>query len=157
LLILIYGFHFLYKNISVIASPKIVEEFLDVSSREKLKKYIKRENIPKVLDLIKTHCVNDPVEYATATELRDPDDLYLLALSDIVGANFLLTGDKDLLALEKYNKTEIISYSEFIANYKSFFARIKRFFKKFYCATLTQRAQSWRQRTLNRRYLPMSS
>jgi putative PIN family toxin of toxin-antitoxin system len=118
------------KNISVIASPKIVEEFLDVSSREKLKKYVKRENIQKVLDLIKTHCVNDPVEYAAAPNLRDQNDLYLLALSDVVGANFLLTGDKDLLTLKKYNKTEIISYSGFIANYKSFFARIKRFFKK---------------------------
>ena len=34
---------------------------------------------------------------------------------DVVNANFLLTGDKDLRALERHNITKIISYSEFMS------------------------------------------
>jgi len=118
------------KNISVIASPKIVEEFVDVSSRKRVQKFIKQENIPKILNLIKARCVNDPVKHILNPGLRDPDDLYLLALADAVGADFLLTGDKDLLVLGKYNQTEIISYSRYIARYNSFLWRIKHFFKR---------------------------
>jgi len=118
------------KNISVIASPKIVEEFVDVSSRKRVQRFIKQENVPKILNLIEARCVNDPVEHILNPGLRDPDDLYLLALSDAVGADFLLTGDKDLLVFGKYNQTKIISYSEFMVKYKSLLWRFKRFFKQ---------------------------
>jgi putative PIN family toxin of toxin-antitoxin system len=120
------------KNIAVVSSPKVVAEFLDVSSRKKIKKYLKQKDIPRVLNLIEAHCVDDPTEYAENPELEDPDDLYLLALSDAVKANYLLTGDKDLLLLKKYNNTEIISYSEFISKHKSFLGRIKHFLKNLF-------------------------
>jgi putative PIN family toxin of toxin-antitoxin system len=108
------------ENISVIACPKIVEEFIDVSSREKIRKYIEQQNISDILTLIKVRCVADPVENVVMPDLRDPDDLYLLALADAVDADFLLTGDKDLLVLKRYNQTEIISYSEFMARLEGF-------------------------------------
>ena len=66
------------------------------------------------MNLIKVRCVADPVENIVMPDLREPEDLYLLALADAVDADFLLIGDKDLLVLKKYNKTEIISYSEFM-------------------------------------------
>jgi putative PIN family toxin of toxin-antitoxin system len=102
------------ENISIIACPKIVEEFIGVSSREKVKKYIKQQNISDILNLIKVRCVADPVENTVMPGLRDPDDLYLLALADAVNADFLLTGDKDLLVLKQHNQTKIISYSDFM-------------------------------------------
>jgi putative PIN family toxin of toxin-antitoxin system len=104
------------KNVSVISSPKIIEEYLDVSSRPKVKKYIEEEeSILIVLDLIKTFCVDDTDIDVEAPELRDPKDLYLLSLAKANNADFLLTGDKDLLALERRNQTEIISFSNFMA------------------------------------------
>jgi putative PIN family toxin of toxin-antitoxin system len=94
---------------------KIIEEFLDVSSRAKIKKYVKDEqSILNVFDLIKTYCVDDSVENIIVPALRDNDDLYLLALAKAVGANILLTGDLDLLTLKRYNQIEIISFSEFM-------------------------------------------
>jgi len=108
---------FFNENISIITSPKILEEVREASSREKVKKYAKRENIEKALKLIERLCVDDPVESVVVPELSDPDDLYLLALSDVIGADFLLTGDKGLLALGKYNKTEIISYKAFVTKF----------------------------------------
>jgi len=41
----------------------------------------------------------------------------MMKLLKAADANFLLTGDKDLLVLEWYNLTEIISYSKFMARF----------------------------------------
>ena len=105
----------LNKKVTLISSSKIVEEYLDVSARLKVRKYVTEEEVLDVFDLIKAYCVDDPAIDIDVPSLRDPDDLYLLALADVTGANFLLTGDKDLLVLGKYNQTKIISYSKFMA------------------------------------------
>jgi predicted nucleic acid-binding protein len=44
---------------------------------------------------------------------RDPEDDYLLALAHDSNADFLITGDKDLLVLKKINNADIINYSDF--------------------------------------------
>ena len=49
-----------------------------------------------------------------ATVSRDPKDKYLLDLSLHVEADYLVTGDKDLLVLKEYSQTKIISFSELI-------------------------------------------
>ena len=103
------------ENISIITSPKMVEEFIDVSSREKIKKYATPQNISNVLSLIKACCVDDPIEDAIFPSLNDPKDLYLFALANANDADFLLTGDKPLLALGRFHQTRIISYSKFMA------------------------------------------
>ena len=48
---------------------------------------------------------------------RDPKDNFLLALSIDGNANFLITGDKDLLDLKKFGETKIISIAEFLQDY----------------------------------------
>jgi predicted nucleic acid-binding protein len=45
---------------------------------------------------------------------RDKKDNYLLALARDVGADFLITGDKDLLVLKQFENTVIISLTEFL-------------------------------------------
>ncbi|WP_267921634.1 putative toxin-antitoxin system toxin component, PIN family [Nostoc favosum] len=45
---------------------------------------------------------------------RDAKDNYLLALAKDSDANFLLTGDQDLLEITKFETTEIITYKEFL-------------------------------------------
>jgi predicted nucleic acid-binding protein len=42
------------------------------------------------------------------------NDTFLFALSKETNANFILTGDKHLLKLQRYNNTVIMSYSEFM-------------------------------------------
>lgn len=48
-----------------------------------------------------------------ASTCRDPKDDYLLALAQEAKADYLLTGDKDLLVLEYIGKTQIITVSFF--------------------------------------------
>ena len=45
---------------------------------------------------------------------RDAKDNYLLALAKDSDANFLLTGDKDLLEIAKFENTEIVTYQELL-------------------------------------------
>lgn len=44
---------------------------------------------------------------------RDGKDNFLLALANDGRASHLITGDKDLLVLEKLNQTEILTISEY--------------------------------------------
>ena len=43
---------------------------------------------------------------------RDKEDLHVLGLSAAAGAEFLVTGDKDLLILKRFRKTRILSPRE---------------------------------------------
>ena len=53
---------------------------------------------------------------------RDPKDNFLLALAKDGRANFLLTGDRDLLELEKIDNTKIITITKFFEeiNYRKY-------------------------------------
>jgi putative PIN family toxin of toxin-antitoxin system len=44
---------------------------------------------------------------------RDPKDLYLLGLSKSAHAEYLVTGDKDLLECARYGATEIVTPRQF--------------------------------------------
>ncbi|WP_236721430.1 putative toxin-antitoxin system toxin component, PIN family [Trichormus sp. NMC-1] len=45
---------------------------------------------------------------------RDAKDNYLLALAKDSDANFLVTGDQDLLVITKFENTAIVSYQELL-------------------------------------------
>ena len=47
------------------------------------------------------------------SSIRDVKDLYLLSFAETIQADYILTGDKDLLVLESHQQTRIITYSEF--------------------------------------------
>jgi uncharacterized protein len=49
----------------------------------------------------------------------DPDDNYLLALAEAGQAHFLVTGDKPLLALKRYQSTRIISPAALLNQFRS--------------------------------------
>jgi putative PIN family toxin of toxin-antitoxin system len=103
-------------DVSVIYCDEIISELVDVSSRDKIRKLgVEEKDIARMLSLIITSCVRVSFENAAVSLVRDPDDIYLLSLADATSANFLLTGDKDLLVLQQHGNTEIISYSEFIS------------------------------------------
>ena len=94
-------------------SSELLEEFIDVVSRPKFKKYFSKKDIEKILEyfdqfgeLVK---VNSDINIC-----RDSKDNFLLTLSVDSKADYLITGDKDLLILEKIEHTTILTFSEFI-------------------------------------------
>ena len=44
---------------------------------------------------------------------RDPDDNHILQLAEFVGADYLITGDKDLLVLDPFGPCRIVSPKTF--------------------------------------------
>ena len=48
---------------------------------------------------------------------RDKKDNFLLSLAKDSKADYLLTGDEDLLVIQKFDDTEILSYTEFSERY----------------------------------------
>jgi putative PIN family toxin of toxin-antitoxin system len=79
--------------------PRLVGEVADVLSRPKITRLVgpaRRERF--VADVLGAgREVDDPARFPAAT--RDPDDDYLLALSVEHAADYLVTGDRDLLDL----------------------------------------------------------
>lgn len=93
-------------------SQELLEEFVAVAKRPKLRKYISRDELEDLLETI-----DEVAEFVNVTsnisECRDPKDNFLLSLAVDGKADYLLTGDKDLLVLKKIGVTEIKTISEF--------------------------------------------
>ncbi|MCL2745664.1 MAG: putative toxin-antitoxin system toxin component, PIN family [Coriobacteriia bacterium] len=86
------------RKISVVLSPYIVEEFKSVMPRIPANRRTKAE-IQDYADQLQLR--SDLVEPADITdaELRDENDLAILGTLIAANADYLITGDKDLLAL----------------------------------------------------------
>jgi len=102
--------------VDVYVCDELLEEFMRISSREKIKKYATDERVVQTLELIKTSCIMTSAgKPVVSSSLRDANDLYLLSLADTISADFILTGDKDLLSMQIHHQTKIVSYNEFVA------------------------------------------
>ncbi len=97
----------------LVFSQELLDEFLDVVRRPKFKSFFSSSDIEAVLATIHKHADFVPVRTKIHV-CRDFKDNFLLSLSVDGKADFLLTGDQDLLQLAQFNKTEIMTISEFL-------------------------------------------
>ena len=105
--------HFLYiGRVQLIFSNELFEELMEVISRPKLQKFFQKEDCELIFNIIEKYAVFIPVT-SVVTECRDKKDVFLLSLAKDSNADYLLTGDKDLLVLEKIEGTQIITISDF--------------------------------------------
>ena len=103
-----------YPTLERYVCRELLDEFYDVSSREKIRKYIRPEDLDDTLKLIHLYGKYVVIRTQSKSKIRDEKDLYLLSLADTINANYIVTGDKDLLVLEKHNHTKIITITEFM-------------------------------------------
>lgn len=84
-------------SLDVVICPAVLAEVEEVLRRPRLQKRIEPELADLYLATVRriAHLVDDPVPIATAT--RDPNDDYLVALARQHDADYIVTGDKDLL------------------------------------------------------------
>jgi putative PIN family toxin of toxin-antitoxin system len=96
--------------------PGQVEEVAEVLSRPKIaKKYrIAPGDRDAFLQLLSAEAVPLPHEPAPGV-CRDPDDDYLLGCAAAGGADYLVTGDDDLLAVRQYRDVAIVDARTFLA------------------------------------------
>ncbi|MEO5569860.1 MAG: putative toxin-antitoxin system toxin component, PIN family [Bacteroidia bacterium] len=106
--------NFLFNNnLRILFSEELFDEFLLVAGKRKFEKNFPRETVTSIAKVFKIY--TEFVQVKTKIEIcRDHTDNFLLALSIDGHADFLITGDKDLLALQKIHQTMIITYRQFI-------------------------------------------
>lgn len=104
-------------RVKLLFSLELIEEFLTVANRTKFKKYFGKDDLGLLLDLFDVY--GELVDIRSKVKVcRDPKDNFLLSLAKDAKANFLITGDKDLLTIKKFEQTKIIEFSEFIKKIK---------------------------------------
>lgn len=104
-------------KIKLIFSKELIEEFLTVSKRTKFEKYFSDENISALLRLIDKYGKLVVVS-SEIIKCRDFKDNFLLSLAFDSKADYLITGDTDLLVIKQVKKTKIINWADFIKELK---------------------------------------
>jgi putative PIN family toxin of toxin-antitoxin system len=100
------------QQITILFSEELLNEFFEVINRPKLKKYFKQKDLEVILELIENY--GELIDVKSKIEIcRDYKDNFLLSLAVDGKANYLISGDADLLVLKKIKKTKIISIKEF--------------------------------------------
>lgn len=103
----------LSKNIRILFSQELLDEFIEVAQRPKFKKYFSIEDLEHLLTQIKSK-----VEFISVISdvniCRDSKDNFLLSLAKDGKATHLITGDKDLLDIKIFGKTKNLKINDFL-------------------------------------------
>ncbi len=100
------------RKVKFIFSEELIQEFLEVSSRQKFKKYFTDKDVERLLLIFDRFGVL--VEVTSQLNLcRDNKDNFLLNLATDSKADYLITGDNDLLELKNLQQTKILTIKAF--------------------------------------------
>ena len=102
----------LFGNNKLIFSKELLAELCDVVERKKFTKLFSNEHINILFEFIEEYA--EIVEISSKVDIcRDKKDNYLLALAKDSKADYLITGDADLLDLEQFDRTQIIKITDY--------------------------------------------
>ena len=105
--------HLRNNDVRFLFSIELLNEFLEVVNRPKLKKYFSDKDLATLLDSINNH--SDFIEVTAQVDVcRDKKDNFLLALCEDGKADYLITGDEDLLILKKFKRTAILKITDYL-------------------------------------------
>ena len=103
------------KELNIILSQDLIDEFIGVTQRNKFKKYFNLDDVESLLLKIKNR--GSIIEVTSNISVcRDPKDDFLLSLAKDGNATYLITGDKDLLILKEFGKTTILTVTEYLSD-----------------------------------------
>ena len=96
----------------IIFSKELFDELFEVLQRPKFNKYFSQENIKELISLL--HSKTERIEITEHfKDCRDLKDNFILDLCVSGNADYLVTGDDDLLALNPFRGTKIVNYRLF--------------------------------------------
>lgn len=101
------------QNIVILFSDEIIKEYERVISRKKFKDIVSPRQVSRFMSLVVSKITNVKVE-SNLIGSRDLADNFLLSLAHDATADYLITGDKDLLVLKKTGSTQIVLMGEFL-------------------------------------------
>lgn len=95
-------------------SQQILDEISLVAQRPKLQKYFPAAKVAELIVFLKA--IGLLIEIRSTVSLcRDAKDNFLLALAKDSQADYLITGDQDLLVLRNFENTAIVTYQDFLS------------------------------------------
>lgn len=100
-------------RVDVYVCNNLIAEIVDVANRDKIRKYIKDNELEDLLRIIRAYCNIVPLETKAKSVVRDPKDLYLISLAETVDADYIVSGDSDLLELGHHKNTKMIRLVDF--------------------------------------------
>jgi uncharacterized protein len=99
--------------IQPIFSDQLLDELLITTQKPKLQKYFQKDRVDDLMIFLSE--IGEIIESRSiVSAYRDPKDNYILALAKDSNADFLITGDRDLLVLERFDRTQIVTYQDFL-------------------------------------------
>jgi putative PIN family toxin of toxin-antitoxin system len=96
-----------------IVTVEILKEYLEVLQRPKFS--LPAELLRQWAELIEMRTVVVPTPSVDVSQLRDPKDAIFLAVAIAASADFLVTGDNDLLQAKALVQTQIVTVADFAA------------------------------------------
>ncbi|MDR2146774.1 MAG: putative toxin-antitoxin system toxin component, PIN family [Tannerella sp.] len=99
-------------RITIVTTEQLLTEIKTVTSREKLQKYFPPKSVKELIELLETIAEKVKIK-PTHSINRDPKDNFLLDLIDFSKADYLVTGDKDLLEHNSFKKAQILTPADF--------------------------------------------
>jgi putative PIN family toxin of toxin-antitoxin system len=107
----------LANNCKILFSAELVKELEATITKPKLQKYFAENALEEMLSVFDPY-INFIEVKSNVKICRDPNDDFLLALAKDGKANFLITGDNDLLVIGNFGKTEIVKIADFLERHK---------------------------------------
>lgn len=104
-------------DMTLVFSEELIQEFITVSSRPKFENHFTEADIEDLLRIFDLYGKLIAVT-TRVNDCRDFKDNFLLNLAIDSEADFLVTGDSDLLDLQKINKTQIITIKDLFEKFK---------------------------------------
>lgn len=102
----------LAKNTRILFRSELVQELEATITKPKLQKYFSENALEEML-IAFDHYIDFIAVKSKVKICRDPNDDFLLSLAKDGKANYILTGDNDLLELGKFEEAEIIKITDF--------------------------------------------
>lgn len=99
-------------DIRLIYNEELLNELLAVMGRPKMKTFFGEKEIQKLLAQLKIFSAFSVVK-TKVVACRDPKEDFFLSLAKQSRADFIVTNNKDLLMLEKFGETKIVTLNEF--------------------------------------------
>ncbi|MBU6159434.1 MAG: putative toxin-antitoxin system toxin component, PIN family [Bacteroidetes bacterium] len=99
-------------HITIITTDQLLDEIRLVTDREKLKKYFPTESVNELVDLLENIAINVEIKPVHIIS-KDPKDNFLFDLIEFSEADYLVTGDKEILLHNPFKTAQILTPVEF--------------------------------------------
>jgi hypothetical protein len=100
-------------KVKLVFSEELFSEFVSVAERPKFRKYFPESDLKHLIQFINEFGILIKVS-SEIVQCRDKKDNFLLNLAVDSKADYLVTGDNDLLEIKTINKTKILTIKELI-------------------------------------------